>query len=169
MFLSKISIHLCIDIHYIKEGNIFVDIISKLLEQQKNCNVVIKNCFKINGKQNYLRRLRRVNILNSKSITAWKVPKYRVISGPYFPVFSLNTEKYGPEITPYPGTFHAVYERKVKSTFMIYADFECILVPEDNGKQKNPNEFYTNNYQKHVACSDGNKLVCFDDKFSKPF
>ena len=27
------------------------------------------------------------------------------------------------------------YERKVKSPFMIYADFESILVPEDNGKQ----------------------------------
>ena len=30
------------------------------------------------------------------------------------------------------------FERKVKSTFMNYADFESILVPEDNGKQ-NPN------------------------------
>ena len=37
---------------------------------------------------------------------------------------------------------------------MTYADFESILVPEDNGNQ-NPNEFYTNNYQKHVACSYG--------------
>ena len=27
------------------------------------------------------------------------------------------------------------YERKIKSLFMIYADFESILVPEDNGKQ----------------------------------
>ena len=27
--------------------------------------------------------------------------KYGVISGPYFPIFGLNTEKYGPEITPY--------------------------------------------------------------------
>ena len=35
---------------------------------------------------------------------------------------------------------------------MIFADFEGILVPEDNVKQK-PNEFYTKNYQKHVACS----------------
>ena len=26
------------------------------------------------------------------------------------------------------------FERKVKSPFMIYADFESILVPEDNGK-----------------------------------
>ena len=27
--------------------------------------------------------------------TAWKVSKYGVISGPYFPVFGLNTERYG--------------------------------------------------------------------------
>ena len=33
--------------------------------------------------------------------TAWKVSKYGVISGPYSPVFSPNTGKYGPEITPY--------------------------------------------------------------------
>ena len=26
------------------------------------------------------------------------------------------------------------YERKTKSSFVIYADFESILVPEDNGK-----------------------------------
>ena len=26
--------------------------------------------------------------------TAWKVSKYGVISGPYFPVFGLNTEIY---------------------------------------------------------------------------
>ena len=33
-----------------------------------------------------------------------------VISGPYFPAFGLNTERYdfsGPEITPYLDTFHA--------------------------------------------------------------
>ena len=36
--------------------------------------------------------------------------KYGVISGPYFHVFSLNTGKYGPEITPYLDTFHAVME-----------------------------------------------------------
>ena len=28
-------------------------------------------------------------------LTAWKVSKYGVFSGPYFPVFRLNTEKYG--------------------------------------------------------------------------
>ena len=44
--------------------------------------------------------------------------KYEVFSGPYFPAFELNTErygvfssnagKYGPEKTPYLDTFHAV-------------------------------------------------------------
>ena len=32
-----------------------------------------------------------------------------------------------------------IYERKIKSPFMIYADFESILVPEINEKQT-PNE-----------------------------
>ena len=44
------------------------------------------------------------------------------------------------------------YERKIKSPFKIYVGFGSVLVPEDNGKQ-NPNQFYTNKYQKHVACS----------------
>ena len=48
--------------------------------------------------------------------------KYRVISGPYFPVFGLNAKiygvnlriqseyrKYGPKITPHLDTFHAVF------------------------------------------------------------
>ena len=60
------------------------------------------------------------------------------------------------------------FERKIKSPFMIYAYFESILEPEDNGKQ-NPNGSYTNKYQTHIAFSYGCKLVCVDDKFSKPF
>ena len=35
---------------------------------------------------------------------------------------------------------------------MIYADFESILAPEDNGI-KNSGELYTNKYRKHIACS----------------
>ena len=38
--------------------------------------------------------------------TASKVSKYGVFSGPCFPVFGLNTGKYGPENTPYLDTFH---------------------------------------------------------------
>ena len=54
--------------------------------------------------------------------------------------------------------------RKIKSPFMIYADFESILVGEDSGKQ-NANE----SCQKHVACVYGCKLVCVDDTFSMSF
>ena len=58
--------------------------------------------------------------------------------------------------------------KKIKSPFIIYLDFESILVPEDDGKQ-NPIDSYTNKYQKHVAYSYGYELVCADDKFRKPF
>ena len=34
--------------------------------------------------------------------------KYGVFSGPYFPIFSPNTGKFGPEKTPYLDNFHAV-------------------------------------------------------------
>ena len=51
---------------------------------------------------------------------------------------------------------------------MIYGYFESMVVLEYNGKQI-PHESYTNVYQKHVACSYGYKLVCVDDKISKPF
>ena len=44
------------------------------------------------------------------------------------------------------------YERKIKSPFIIYADFERSLGSEDNGKQ-NPEESYINKHQKHIACS----------------
>ena len=60
------------------------------------------------------------------------------------------------------------FERKLKSPFMIYTDFEIILVPKNNGNQ-NPNESYTNKYQKHTAFSYGYELVCVNDKRSKPF
>ena len=60
------------------------------------------------------------------------------------------------------------YERKRKSPVIIYADFESILVPEVNGKQ-NPEESYTNKYQKYITCSYGYKSVCVNDKFSKLF
>ena len=38
------------------------------------------------------------------------------------------------------------YETKVKSSFVIYTDFQIILVPEDNGKQS-PDESFAKKYQ----------------------
>ena len=60
------------------------------------------------------------------------------------------------------------YTGKINLSFMIYPDFECILVPENNGKQ-NPNESYTNEYQSHVCCSCSYILACVDNQLSKPF
>ena len=57
---------------------------------------------------------------------------------------------------------------KTKVTIYDLCIFPKFLVPEDNGKQ-NPNAFYTNKYQKFLACGNGYKLVCVDDKFSKSF
>ena len=70
--------------------------------------------------------------------TAWKVSKYGVISGPYFPVFGLNTEiyeisvfnpntgKYGPEINSYWDSFHAVVGAKSKSALIIWCSGAAI-------------------------------------------
>ena len=44
-----------------------------------------------------------------QDFTAWKVYKNGVVSGPYFPVFGLNTGKYGPAKAPYLDIFHAVF------------------------------------------------------------
>ena len=61
-----------------------------------------------------------------------------------------------------------IYERIIKLLFMIYVDFESILVPEDKRNQ-NPKETYKNIFQKHIAWTYGYKLACIDDKFNSPF
>ena len=43
--------------------------------------------------------------------------------------------------------------------FKIYADFESVL---------NGNASYTEKYQEHIPCSFAYKVVCIDDKCSKP-
>ena len=50
----------------------------------------------------------KTNICDKDFFIASEMSKYGVISGPYFPVFSSNIGQYGPEITPYLNTFHAV-------------------------------------------------------------
>ena len=91
MFLSKISIRSCMIKHYIVEKNIFVVIICKHSEQQKNWSFIldfISDCFEINGNRTI------------------KMPK----KGEY-----IKFKKFG---------------RKMKSLFIIYADFEIILGPK---------------------------------------
>ena len=57
-----------------------------------------KKCEKTNYRKfEYKLNIKSKNLFNC---TAWKVSKYRVIFGPYFPAFGI-------EITPYLDTFHA--------------------------------------------------------------
>ena len=50
------------------------------------------------------------------------------------------------------------FKSKIKSSFMIYADFESIVVPGDNEKQ-NPSDSSINKFQKHIAFSYVYKLL----------
>ena len=62
-------------------------------------------------------------------ITALKVYKYRVFSGPYFPVFGLNTGKYGPEKTLYLDTFHAAHSLRWNPYFRDFRVLSYDLPP----------------------------------------
>ena len=53
------------------------------------------------------------------------MPKYGIISDLYFPVFGLNTGKYGPEETPYLDTFHAVEDSYLRQ-FLLLSSFPKI-------------------------------------------
>ena len=69
-----------------------------------------------------------------KTVTAWKVSKCGVISGPYFPVFSANKGEYGPEITTYLDTFHAVSHLDhmiwlIYIISLLFANRRCIQNP----------------------------------------
>ena len=53
-------------------------------------------------------KIRGVSFSFTFIIIARKISKYGVFSVPYFPVFSPNKGKYGPEKTQYLDTFHSV-------------------------------------------------------------
>ena len=55
------------------------------------------------------------------------------------------------------------YFKQIPFSFKIYADFECSLrgVECDEGS-------YTKKYQDHIPCSFAYKVVCIDDRFTKP-
>ena len=55
------------------------------------------------------------------------------------------------------------YFKQIPVPFKIYADFECNLRGVESYEGS-----YTKKYQDHVPCSFAYKVVCIDDKFSKP-
>ena len=56
----------------------------------------------------YYNKVEALNYIYTSDIHCVKSVQIRIFSGPYLPVFRLNTGKYGPKNTPYLDTFHAV-------------------------------------------------------------
>jgi hypothetical protein len=65
---------------------------------------------------------------------------------------------------PKPGTMLQFknYQRSMRVPCIVYADFESFVTPIDTC-QLNPNESYTNKYQKHTPSSFCYYIKCFDD------
>ena len=55
------------------------------------------------------------------------------------------------------------YFKKISVPFKIYADFEWNLKRVENFEGS-----YSKKYQNHIHCCFACKLVCVDDKFTKP-
>ena len=55
------------------------------------------------------------------------------------------------------------YFKQIPAPFKIYADFECDLEGAESYEGS-----YSKTYQNHIPCSFAYKLVCVDDKFTKP-
>ena len=58
------------------------------------------------------------------------------------------------------------YTRQIPAPFKVFADFQCILESVKNNKKESGS--YTEKYKDHIPCSFAYKLVCVDNKFSKP-
>ena len=54
--------------------------------------------------------------------------KYRVFSGPYFPVFGLNIGKYAPEENPCLNTFHAVIMNETLKILLLLLLLSLLLL-----------------------------------------
>jgi len=60
------------------------------------------------------------------------------------------------------------YNHKLSIPFVIYADFECLLVPVA-GAENNPKKSSTRKIQQHIPCGVAYKVVCCaSNKFSSP-
>ena len=93
--------------------------------------------------------------MKHETFTAWKVSKYGVISGLYFPVF-------GPEITPYLDTFHAVF-LKMYEQVDIYWIKTCMCHTYVFQIDKSNNKFKHCKISKNIA----KFLLMLEDRFQK--
>ena len=104
-FFMRVQIHVNLIILYCQVGhtlNAHIKMAAGTKLVKLNCDMVIFNKFSKN-----------LPIFFDGAFTAWKLSKYGVSSGPYFPVSSLYAGKYGPEKTPYLNFFQTVISVKI--------------------------------------------------------
>ena len=53
----------------------------------------------------------------------------------------------------------------LKQPMVVYGNFKCVLISSTNSVDFGPN---TKKYQDHIVCIYDYKLICVDDRFSKP-
>ena len=58
------------------------------------------------------------------------------------------------------------YSKQLAVPFKIYANFESLLKGVQSSDKNNSS--YTEKYHAHIPCSFAYKVVCIDNKFSKP-
>ena len=67
-----------------------------LIRPIRNEEQVVQQCQDLLGKLSaFMKKKTQLIYCLAGTAAAWKVFKYGVLSGPYFPVFGLNTEIYG--------------------------------------------------------------------------
>ena len=59
------------------------------------------------------------------------------------------------------------YSKQIPVSFIIYADFECILKNVNSDIIDADDNSYTKKYQDDIPCSFAYKVVCVDNKYSK--
>ena len=70
-------------------------------------------------------------------------------------------------LLPEKGTFIFMqnFKRWTKAPFILYGGFECVLTPSADNINFGPN---TEKHQGHTVYSYGYKLICVDERYSKP-
>ena len=59
------------------------------------------------------------------------------------------------------------FAHQLKVPVVIYADFECLL-PKTPSCQPNPLTSHTTTVEKHIPCGYCYRVVCINEKYSKP-
>ena len=148
IYVSKEKFNSCLNLLLITEGEV------KHYCLLKDFNKFMHNQTKYNGRKHFC--MYCLQCLSSKE----RLEKHKV------DCIEINGKQAIRMPEPESTIGFTNYRRQLPTPFVIYADFEAIT---EKVSEKAPQKSRTEQYQKHMACGYGYKVVCcYDDKFSKP-